>query len=381
LKTDPWLWIRRLAVTAAALTTLPFLVLPEVPPTELPLLLDWLSRAWAPLALLAITCFTALALVLAWSKGEGGGRDVAVFLACTALTMGILLHQMSEDPTVLATMLEDPTLLGGLSLVSWTMACAAMMRFSVTFPREATLEDMHRAFWFGKKPPADRPPAFTRGVWWLFRFAWPVGGSVSAVLILAWAIGGENLMGIALTFMWFFTNLPLMAALLLLPRIHRKGDEKTRRQMQWVVLGVTWGLIILPIVAIYGTLLPWMVFPGSGTQAWMDAGGLTGTGLALGGIIFALCLAVALFKDGLFDPRFVLGRSVVYGGLGLLLLFLFAVLEEVLQSVVLERLSEGSGLSGWIAGAAAALAFGPLRARMERFMNSWLGDAPGAAGS
>ena len=180
--TDRRLWMRRALVTAAAVATLPFLSLPEVPSTQLPPVFDLFNRAWAPLALAALLSFVAFSLVLIWSRAERGARDLAVFLAGAALTLSVWMSLAVDNPDALEEMLESLSAPVSVTFAVWTLSCAALMRFSVTFPRQATLDDFHRAFWFGNKPLVETPPTFTRWVWWLFENAWPVGMGVSAFL-------------------------------------------------------------------------------------------------------------------------------------------------------------------------------------------------------
>jgi hypothetical protein len=259
----------------------------------------------------------------------------------------------------------------GLALAAFSLAAAGMLRFSITFPKPATLEDVNRAMALGKSEP--EPSRTVRGFWWLLQRAWWLAGAVVVALAVAWVADSDAFKEWAMVLYMTFLGVPVFIAVALIPRVYGKAEGGAKRQMLWVALGIHWGFIMLPPMGIYGNLIPQIVFPGPAARAWMDAGGAAPTAFALGGVIFVACLAMAVFGHGLFDPRLALKRSVVYGGAGLLLVFLFAVVEEAAQSLVLDRLGVASTVSSWLGGAAAALAFRPLRKRLERHFDAWLG--------
>lgn len=366
-----WLWVRRLGVTAAAAATIPLLRPPAAAGPGLSPTLDALQGAWRPLTTLTLAGALALALLLVWSRGERGGRDLAVFLAGGALAGGILLGNSTmilEGEGFLVQL----TALDALLLGAWMLAIAAFARFAISFPGPATLEDVTRAMSFGRREPSP-PGRIARAVWWEFRHAWAIAALAVSLLALALAFGSARLGGAAFIVVGLFGDTVLLVAIVLVPRIHWKAEGRARRQTLWVALAVGLGFVLLPLAALLVDLLTITLVSGPAVTAWLDAGGAAPTFIALGGALFVAGLGMALFADGLFDPRLALRRSFVWGGLGVLLLFLFALVEEALQSLVLTRLGVASEVSAWVGGAAAALAFSPLRTRLERSAGSWLG--------
>jgi hypothetical protein len=370
-------WLRRVGVTGAAAASIPFLV-PQaaLAPGDAPAL-DALHAAWLPLTAVALTGAMALAVVLVWSRGDRGGRDLAVFLAGGALALGLLLGLPEETAAIFEGDAGGPglTWLSALMVAVWMLAVAGFVRFAATFPRPANLDDMVRAMSSGRGEP--RPSFVARGIWWGFGHAWGIAAAVVALLALGLMLQSPGAQEAAMVLLFVFSNSILLIALVLLPRLHSVAEGQARRQTLWVALGVGLGLILLPLTPLLGTLLAAGFFGGPAGDAFARAA--APTLWAAGAAVFVGCLAIAIFADGIFDPRLALRRSVLWGGLSVLLVLLFAVVEEATQSLVLHRLDIGSPVGGWVGGAAAALAFTPLRARLERAIGHWpaAGEAAG----
>lgn len=78
--------------------------------------------------------------------------------------------------------------------------------------------------------------------------------------------------------------------------------------------------------------------------------------------------AVAIFYSGAFDLRPVINKTTVYGGLFLVLTFLFATVEQLAQNLLTARLGVPDGFGAWLGAGTIAVAMGPIRDRMERLI-------------
>lgn len=89
-------------------------------------------------------------------------------------------------------------------------------------------------------------------------------------------------------------------------------------------------------------------------------------------LAFLFVLALSVFYKGAADPRLAMRKITVFGVLGLILAFVFVLVERTLalQATKLLGLSSESGIL--IAGAAIAATFGPIRAGTERAMSRHL---------
>ncbi|MFC1574702.1 adenylate/guanylate cyclase domain-containing protein [Gemmatimonadota bacterium] len=360
-----WIWVRRIGVTGGAVAALPFLLPPTLEIPDLPLFLGGLIGAWKPLYVIAFSGSIILGLTLVWSRGERGGSDLAVFLVGSALCIGMFPQ--------LAAAFENPELAPALDsvapLAAWILACAGMMRFALTFPQPATIGDFQRVIQFGKDRDGTRHSWGVRGTWWLFEHAWPVGGSLAAAVLTAALLRSSEFFLVASLFAWAFTNFPMMLALALLPLLHWRGDGATRRQTLWVAVGVALGLIILPIVGMWGSVPVAYFLDLPSAIAFEDAGGLILPATSLGGVVFVACLAVALFRDGLFDPALAIRKTTVYGAVGIAFLFLFSAFGNVAESWLEGSLALPGGVGSALTGGSIAVLLIPVKRRMDGFMN------------
>ncbi|MEX0900777.1 MAG: hypothetical protein WD081_08840 [Gammaproteobacteria bacterium] len=103
--------------------------------------------------------------------------------------------------------------------------------------------------------------------------------------------------------------------------------------------------------------------------------GLTSFGMAIASLAFVVCLILALFSGGAFDPRLIIRGTVFVGLLSVTLAFMFAVVEEFVTSQISARfdLPESTGLV--VSTAIAAAVFGPLWRSVNRWVTRQLGEA------
>jgi signal transduction histidine kinase len=125
-----------------------------------------------------------------------------------------------------------------------------------------------------------------------------------------------------------------------------RGDE--RQQLKWVLTVCT--VAGAATVVLMGS---WMIYPGD--DQWRMA--------AWGAVFIAFPLAtgVAILRHRLYDIDVVINRALVYGALTLLLGAIYAAVALLLGVA----LGSGSAPATGAATFAVALAFGPLRARLQ----------------
>ncbi|MFL6073332.1 MAG: histidine kinase [Mycobacteriales bacterium] len=148
----------------------------------------------------------------------------------------------------------------------------------------------------------------------------------------------------ALDPLWFVANAAplfgLVAAVAGLVVRYRRGDERVRRQVLWLVLAA--------IVAIGLNLPRW----------WLVDGGPILTLLAFP--LLPAAIAVAVLRHQLLDIRLVLSRAVLYLLLSLGVVGAYAALLAGLDAVL-----RGAG-APLLATLLVALAFNPVRVRLQR---------------
>ena len=82
-----------------------------------------------------------------------------------------------------------------------------------------------------------------------------------------------------------------------------------------------------------------------------------------------------MLYSGPIDPRPVFRRSAVAGVVTILVVFLFAGLENLISAFAASRFELTGAIPGWIAAGSIALALGPLHRFVERTLGRWLGGA------
>ncbi len=161
---------------------------------------------------------------------------------------------------------------------------------------------------------------------------------------------------------------PLVAAalegitLLLLPTIalvvlrYRRSDPERRRQMRW------------PLFAVLLAAAMWLVDTAATGGGWADRGLLDG-GWTVVMSFLPIAFAIALFRYRVIDVDLVIRRSLVYGGLWLLIAAGYAVLAGAAGLAVGSRLPVEVAVLLTIV---ATLLFQPVRSRLEALADRWV---------
>ncbi len=193
-----------------------------------------------------------------------------------------------------------------------------MARFSVNFPRALQPDDRYRIERIRARPLVTQ----------LYLFPWvarEVGLLTALALVLA-AVAGvtEQLLGLI---PWLFAiTLDWSAQYVRLG--YRLSEGENRQRALWVVEG----FILAPIVLTFGWLLMLVQYPLD-----MDLKVMWTLSPALAVLVFIACLAIGIFGFGALDPALAIRRTVIYGALGIMAVFLFAIIEELIAGPIVTR--------------------------------------------
>ena len=138
---------------------------------------------------------------------------------------------------------------------------------------------------------------------------------------------------------------------------YRAADETTRRKLKWVA----WAVAIFAITEFVANLVGLAHPPGWVTQALLVPPAAAGIGVAA-------AIAIAILRHQLFDIDVVISRTLAYGALAGLIVVIYLVIVIGIGAAVGSRAGPNIILS-IVATATVAIAFQPLRARLERAAN------------
>lgn len=374
--------LKRAAATTWGLGSLivafPFTLPPGLEPSGLGGILGLIESALPWILGATLAGAVALSQALVWSKGDRGGHDLGVAVAFLALLVGALL-----GPVEIEAAIEAGGLVGAAVVVAMPLGAAGLLRFAAVFPRPVRIEEINRAVDLGRggevrflRRIAGRPAvperqskgsAGVRGFLWLMRNAWPVE-LVAAGVAVTMMLASGGVAEFALLLAMAMGEIPALLAVAVIGGLHRElTDPADRRRMQWIGLGFGWGLLTLALLPLGMGTLAALDIGTDAFQAWIGTPAPWALGLLLGPIFVLGGIAMAMFKDGLFDPRLALRRTTIYGGATVILLLIFTVAEELLSGVIAPALGLGDGVAGIIAGLSAAALFTPIRNAIRRW--------------
>jgi hypothetical protein len=156
---------------------------------------------------------------------------------------------------------------------------------------------------------------------------------------------------------WAGLLLSLFAGAAALRARYKAGDPQLRRQVLWLA----YGALLLPLWLGGGSLVSQLI-------GWNDA--IDGIGLVILQVWPAVAVAVAVTRHGLYAIDRLVNRTLVYAALTALLVATYA-----LVALGAGLMFGGSAASASIATLAAALAFRPLRDRLQRLVDRRLAPA------
>jgi len=96
-------------------------------------------------------------------------------------------------------------------------------------------------------------------------------------------------------------------------------------------------------------------------------------------LLIVLGLYLAIFYEGFLDPRLVIRRSTIAGVLAVVVVALFALVDEAFSRALAAVAPAAGGVGSWVAVAVTALAVAPLHDRVRRRADSWMATIAPAA--
>lgn len=137
-----------------------------------------------------------------------------------------------------------------------------------------------------------------------------------------------------------------------------------RRQTKWVVFGTALALSLLMLL-----LAPLFLFLPGVAEASPFVLLLIGYVIPLVMLLIPLSVGMAMLRSGLFDIDLVINRTLVYGALTATLALIYLGGVVGLQHVFRAFAGQDSGLAVVASTLAIAALFGPLRRRIQRFID------------
>jgi hypothetical protein len=298
-----------------------------------------------------------LAGALLWrSSTRPDARALAIFLALLAFVgtgdAGYLLRHRVHLAPVLdrAVDLSFPFAVVG--------AIGALLRFSSLFPRPLTRGEILASGF----APRLRAWLASPGVRW---------SVVAGACLLA---AGPDLMGSSLdrlvgrpvdvtpALRSLFVLLALIGLACVVENLrtaHRVADAEGRRRIHWVLEGVLAATVVLVIVSGL-KLLQMATGYATPLRIWYPLAFM----LAL--LLLVLALAFAMFFAGAVDPDLAIRRTAVAGIAGVVAIFVFAGVEQLVQEYLATRLGLSDHLGGVLTGGVVALTFDRVKSGVER---------------
>ncbi len=146
-------------------------------------------------------------------------------------------------------------------------------------------------------------------------------------------------------------------------RYRHVASAVQRQQIKWYVFGTAGAIVGLSVAYIPLLIFPQLMRPG---VARVVADLITGTAVALTFPLIPLSIGVAILRYHLWAIDFVLNRTLVYGALTVVVLALYGVTVFGVGALLQ---TPGNLLASLLATGFVALAFQPLRQRLQRGVN------------
>lgn len=143
--------------------------------------------------------------------------------------------------------------------------------------------------------------------------------------------------------------------------MYRTGDGETRRKVLWflevALATLLVGLLLQGVRAV-------LHGPGSSTPRLVISVAL----ISANYLINVICICSAVFYTGAISPVLVIRKTFVYGATTALLLFTYATVEAFVVNVLVDKLGVNDRFAGVFLGTVLALAFHPIKNRMEHVL-------------
>jgi hypothetical protein len=139
---------------------------------------------------------------------------------------------------------------------------------------------------------------------------------------------------------------------------YRSGDVETRRKVLWF-FELTLGLLVINLLR-HGIQA---VLPNHSSETVHVI--ITAVYYAAFSVILVFCPCMAVFYAGAVSPALVIRKTFVYGITAALLLFTYATIEAFVVNILVARTGINDQFASALLGTVLALAFHPIKNRME----------------
>jgi hypothetical protein len=294
-----------------------------------------------------------LGIVIAANTPTGSGQ---LLVALSFVMMG--LPVLEDGLASFARTRGDSEILAKVASLYTRIALfivlAAALRFSQLFPSPLRKDSIRDAanVQFRMARAVLEPLGWVQRVFLNHYLLW---GTTAVVVVLA--LAGPLVVTPALS-----GAATICVAILILANLraaHVAASPEQRRSVYWLSLG----MIVVVMTGFLTASLVVLEF----TSGWRIPIALWPYWLGLAGLLGGLCVtAFAILYQGALDPVLMIHKTLLYGGLAVVLVFLFSGLENVLTNYVVNYLGLPSGFGAWIAGGMVALILGPMQEAMAR---------------
>jgi hypothetical protein len=304
---------------------------------------------------LAAGVLSLLLLLRVWHLADA--RVLALFLAALAYSLGGdgVWTGLSRAGAPVGLLLAVDTLMP----VAIITALASITRFSAVFPRPLAGQDLAAA------PRGPFAAAVHAGQRWTLRpravtaaAAALVGGIVIPVQVLHFLLrsrGSEvSIMGPVKVLMIGILLSGMVIAAANLRTGYRSADAEGRRRVYWIAEGFLAATAILGAASAAWVVerLGWIALP---IPYWYSVAAV------LAFVALLACIAVAMFAAGALDPSLAIKRTAAAGMAGAAMVLLFAVMEQLVQELLVDWMGMSDRAGGLLTGASVALLFEPVR--------------------
>lgn len=298
------------------------------------------------------------------------GRALAMMLAALTFAAGAaeplyMMRQAWNLPWLLDSLLDFTAPL------AFVVALGSVLRFTTLFPQPLTAAQLRSE----RVLPRLRVLLLDgRRLWsWLFGIALVAEAGVLSAPALRRLAGGSGpgfplhklaLIGLIL--------LGLTICVANLRTGYRLSGEVGRRRIYWVLEGLLAGTVVLALASALKILqMAGMIEIAS--RIWYPLA-------ALGSVLLIiLFVAVAMFYAGALDPALAIRRTAATGLVGLAMVFIFAITQQLVQELLVAWLGMSDRAGGMATGGVVALSFEPVQRRLNGLVARWVAN-PGPAG-
>jgi class 3 adenylate cyclase len=164
-------------------------------------------------------------------------------------------------------------------------------------------------------------------------------------------------------------------------RVTGATDEK--RKVEWVWMAFMFNVVLLCASQGVWLLMSLLIFiePRWVAELHLPDIAVASMLVAVGTfpLFFIVALGLSVLYRGTLDPRLVLGRFTLWTALGLILTFIFVLVERAVSLQVVQWFQLPAETGGLVAGAMIAASFQPIRKRTEVVVSGWVSRVMPAA--